>query len=364
MANVFYPVLALQGDGGEAQWHCKCWLSSPELRFCARELFENSATVSAKDRWHMRLKDALQVLQPYLEVFGWNLETEYIPSRRQQRIVQRTISDGAREEPQWSARLFFLYLAWASGSSSTRRTRRDWAAAVLQAFINKLPADSVPCLRREWRAPFADLCGGWKDLGGFCQHVRRNEQLSNGPAKGNRMRLYAVLSGLTVEALRCPTCAAWLVRSLDAVAHVFADEDVLRSMGPTHDPLQAAKIIRELRPTDHTRHDGDYCDAIFTRGVGIGKARTARAWARNTGQMNPESAGALEQRRIRQFQSAAWLTWRTADCDTLHCAPDATRLGQPPEETLAMPTLMMTGSRHVAGLFLAPRCKRVSQSSL
>lgn len=307
-------------DGGGAE-EVALW----ELRRLLDEAYGHNVEV------HQFLKKGSSFLEADLHMAGLSLQRELVPSLKAWRFSQKgPPPPHLQEEYQISSE---AALAWLASWSTSRRLERHRNAS--RCLLRQL---LLKCLSEEdardlvLQCPEGDvlqLCDGYTEADECCPHVYGiYDRISRCTAGAIDMLVeLAVLLASQASALRA--VRAWWTAWVPAVACRFPRKVTERFLS---DPLEAKPDHLTCGGNRKRRVDCDYKQAVVMGAMTKRRAPTPGAFAAASGDIARTTASSWSPILLGQYRAACMLQF--AESSVVGLAYDASRLGQPKEETL------------------------------
>lgn len=264
----------------------------------------------------------------FAEMFGSSFEDAILPSRRAWPNDER-MHPCARQEFQTSTvGLFALFFYWhqTRHSLSERAQAKELCIRLFRKFFDGATLGIVGAARIP--PSILESCPARSDFTeGVCIHV--DELLDREKAMQDDIGycMWELLEFLQLRAPVCSTLASWLEFVLTRAA-----DEVNRRI-PTHSSGDALKnaALHETGRGRKRRVDEDYIAALGAASS-EGRGGNSSCIARALGDIDCSVANKHDEKFLREYNSAGHLLFEgVQECGLTY---DASRLGQPPEETV------------------------------
>ena len=252
------------------------------------------------------------------------------------------------DEYHASTRGLLLMLTFLQAHVRSHPTRHKVALCLQVWFEALVPAEAVGTLALQ-AIPELTMRACPLFNGDPCRHIRQCLRRLEATGSSVQARMRDHVLDLWELSSSCQSCKA---RLSEVVASLSDHMDSHLEAGAyTMNPRKR----REQKPRAGARRqriDEDYKRAVVEDTVSSGAARTPRALMKADGIAEPDDVAKWTELHTLQRQSAAWLTFRNVQ--HLGLCGDASRLGNPAEETLMMAAWSGDASR---GCWLPPQAE-------
>jgi hypothetical protein len=291
-----------------------------------------------------------------LRLFGYTRNDTYFPSRRTamandpNNMHDKVLSLHTTSAVGMIVLLLFLSVARWKNSEKAK------ASSVLASLV------AATCTAEYMIEFWEDCCScGVDDLsrctdgayGGKCMHVRSSFTEVEWQTHNHHHQLVASLVSAFSHRNDCPTLLSWLPQVFDELCrHIDAvilerqvDVDLLRD---DDKPMRGKK--RLLHICDDTRQ-------AVSGAVQSGRAPHCRAMLKSIGGFSSKVGLNIESRELREFNAQGLILGK--ELGDMHVAPDATRCGNPAEDSFQVPCWL---DRPQKGLVLPCMVKLLMQA--
>lgn len=341
----YIPIIVLEDGGQRTSMELKAWVAdeAPAIWEVRRILImlmprRGGFKVGAV------LRRDLAPFREQLALIGFDPEQHIAPSTRAVRhgfnrsdsnVRDDAIADDIKDEWSCSTPALLLLLLWWTVNRKMVREKK-LGASILVAFIKSLAAAAalteivdidISYIEADARA----LCAMEPVSADWCCHTSSYATALKPSAHGCIWGFtVAALHKMFGLALQCKAMELALQRIVRRIA-VAVDSGIIRGDW-NHDPLRADAILRGVKR--NLRIDEDYKRAAL-RASSSGRASSSRVLMRALGDVDPSLCLYWSKAELSSVVVCGWMTF--SNIRTLCIAPDASRFGNPAEDTLAIP---------------------------
>lgn len=327
---------ATPNAGAQVRLDWKAWFHDGTARWDLQRVTSVlSSTSGTSQQLHRWWKEKLKSLKGLWEVLPVPAPA-YIPSKRSQDATSlhhgqnRGYQDASHEVGTLSTRALLVFLE-VTASTSRRRLLREVATSLLdQFFCAALPGSVLQDV--DWRAVPEDVMSEcWmSDAMGQCHHLDICLGGLDDKEKSPQQRLRIAFSALMQQSVQCDACSSWARHFLELRGGIVYD--IVPQVAYTTDPTKSERP-RDIRG-HRVQEDEDYKRYVTSNVIRDRRAVSAGTFLRAEGHTDGRLGHKWCHKELSRYQTAAWLN---AACATsVALAVDATRLGNPGEDTLAL----------------------------
>lgn len=282
-------------------------------------------------RLHRIVKNQREAWHSFCQLFDRNLEDIVLPSSRAAAHGEAEDYLNGMVQDEWTLTTSGLVITLLFWSAKRHRVEeRGRSSGMLLAFLLQMRLGDVEAAVLEDRVALsATFCRCEPLQDGFCTHLAEVLAARSRGKVDSASSIARLARNLTARAEVCLACKAMLVSLVEKVARRIVQS--LRD--PEAHPMDLLKMSHVAFNKRKLRADHDYKEYIVVEQVKKRRTHLGRQGLRAAEEFDPQSASGWERERLKSYMAAGWRAFGSDQASVFFVTEDASRVGQPPEET-------------------------------